>query len=79
MMGYFTGEAKVDWTIFHEFTELKQQRSKKMKKEMRTFVTTIIKDGVEYEGPNIQASSWEEAEVKAKEAVRVIGELDRGQ
>ena len=74
-MGYFTGEAKVDWTIFHEFTESTQQRSKKMEKEMETYVTEYEREGQAYAGPEIQAFSWEEAEKKARESVKVLGVL----
>lgn len=45
---------------------------------MKTFITSVIKtEEVEYEGPKINASSWENAERQAQEqGVNLIGALD---
>ncbi len=45
---------------------------KKMKKK-RTYITEVIKkEEVKYEGPEISASSWEDAE---KQGAILVGEL----
>lgn len=42
---------------------------------MATFITVIEKDGEKYEGPNIEALSWEDAERQAQEqGVELVGE-----
>ena len=45
-------------------------------KIMKVYVTSIFKEEVEYEGPEISASSWTDAEKQAeKQGAIVIGEL----
>jgi|GEM_PF-3622056 len=47
-----------------------------MESEEKVFITEFEKNGEKYEGPQINAASWEEAQGKAKEAIIVVGELD---
>ena len=45
----------------------------------KQYITSIFKDGIEYAGQEISASSWEEAETRAKEQdIILIGELAQG-